>query len=96
MEKALDLASTLLGGSQLTGIHWNDADTLALPDPEAGDEFPVADANHAPQVDFKQATLADVLEGGMDALELDEDDSTDYGHNVNAVIHWDFSEVHLY
>lgn len=94
MDRALDLATTLSGGSRTIGSHWNNTGTLTLPDPEV-DEFPVVDPDHAPQVDSEQAALVDVLEDEMGTLELDEDDSTNYGREANAVIHWDLPEVRI-
>lgn len=63
-------------------------------DPEGGDEFPVADPDHSLPIDSEHAALADVLEGQMGMLELDnDDDSTDYGREANTIICWDLPEV---
>jgi hypothetical protein len=93
VDQALDLATTLSGGPQTIGSHWNITGTLTLPDPEI-DEF-IVDPDHGPQVDSEQAALVDVLEDEMGTLELNEDDSTNYGCEANAVIHWDLPEVHI-
>ncbi|KAG2056567.1 hypothetical protein BDR06DRAFT_981299 [Suillus hirtellus] len=98
VNKALDVATTLSGalcGPSMTLISIN-ADTLMMPDPEGGDEFPVADPDRTTAIESEQAALADILKGQMGMSELDDDDdSTDCGHEANAVICWDLPEVHL-
>lgn len=97
--KALDIATTLSGASRSTTLLSINAETLTAPDPEGGDEFAVADPDHSVAIESEQAALADVLEGQMGVLELgdeDDDDSTDYAREANAIIHWDLPEVRQY
>lgn len=75
-------------------LQWINASMLVEPDSEGSDELPMVDPDHCP-LDSEQAALADVLEGEMGALELDDEDSTNYGRDVNAVICWNVPEVHL-
>ncbi|KAG0705805.1 hypothetical protein DFH29DRAFT_980739 [Suillus ampliporus] len=94
VNKALDVATTLSGALCSTTLLSINTGTLVAPDPEGGDEFPLTDPDHSPPIDSKQAALADVLEGQVGILELDDDDdSTDYGREANAVICWDLPEV---
>lgn len=95
VSKAVAIATTLSGGSPNLMFHWINANTLVVPDSEGGDELPIIDPDHCPQVDSEKAALADVLEGEMGALELDDDDSTNYGREVNAVICWNLPDVRL-
>ncbi|KAG1863946.1 hypothetical protein C8R48DRAFT_833650 [Suillus tomentosus] len=92
VSKAVAIATTLSGGSPNMMFHWINASTLVVPDSEGGDELPIIDPDHCPQVDSEKAALADVLEGEMGALELDDDDSTNYGREVNAVICWNLPD----
>ncbi|KAG1724163.1 uncharacterized protein EDB91DRAFT_1087579 [Suillus paluster] len=93
VNKALDVATTLSGASRSTTLLSINSGTLVAPDPEGGDEFPLTDPDHSPPIDSEQAALADVLEGQVGILELDDDDdSTDYGREANAVICWDLPE----
>lgn len=77
-------------------LHWINASMLVVSDSEGCDELPIVDPDHCPQVDSEQAALADVLEGEMGAIELDDDDSTNYGRDANAVICWNLPEVRLF
>ncbi|KAG2159668.1 uncharacterized protein EDB93DRAFT_1236976 [Suillus bovinus] len=95
--KALDIATTLSGASRSTTLLSINAESLTAPDPEGGDEFPVADPDHPMAINSEQAALADVLEGQMGVLELgdedDDNDSTDYARGANVIIHWDLPEI---
>ncbi|KAG2066086.1 hypothetical protein BDR04DRAFT_1160725 [Suillus decipiens] len=93
VNKALDVATTLSGALHSMTLLSINASTLAALDPEGGDEFPIADPDHSPPIDSEHAVLADVLEGQMGMLELDNDDnSTDYRCKANTIIFWDLSE----
>ncbi|KAG1859382.1 hypothetical protein DFJ58DRAFT_840241 [Suillus subalutaceus] len=84
VSKAVAIATTLSGGSPNMALHWINASMLVVSDSEGCDELPIVDPDHCPQVDSEQAALADVLEGEMGAIELDDDDSTNYGRDANA------------
>ncbi|KAG1839146.1 hypothetical protein DFJ58DRAFT_718617 [Suillus subalutaceus] len=92
VSKAVAIATTLSGGSPNMALHWINASMLVVSDSEGCDELPIVDPDHCPQVDSEQAALADVLEGEMGAIELDDDDSTNYGRDANAVICWNLPE----
>ncbi|KAG2104753.1 uncharacterized protein F5147DRAFT_775574 [Suillus discolor] len=92
VSKAVAIATTLSGGSPNMMFHWINASTLVVPDSVGSDELPIVDPDHCPQVDSEQAALANVLEGEMGALELDDNDSTNYGCKVNAMICWNLPD----
>lgn len=95
MKEAIVTATTIAGGSQSITFHWiNTTTTLAVPEFEGeGDMGVFSDFDDVvPQVDAEQATLADVLEGEIDAID-DEEDSTDFNCDANATIVWEVPEV---
>lgn len=87
VNKSLDIAATLSGAPLNASHHTINASTLAVPDYEGKDELSI-DPDHSPAINSEQAAVADVLEGQMSALELEDDDSTAYGHKTNAIICW--------
>ncbi|KAG2096052.1 uncharacterized protein F5147DRAFT_747619 [Suillus discolor] len=80
VSKAVAIATTLSGGSPNMMFHWINASTLVVPDSVGSDELPIVDPDHCPQ-------------GEMGALELDDNDSTNYGCKVNAMICWNLPDV---
>lgn len=92
VNKSLDIAATL-SGAPLNALHHTiNASTLAVPNYEGEDE-PPADPDHSPAIHSEQAAVADVLEGQMSVLELEDDDTTAFGHKTNAIIYWNLPEV---
>jgi hypothetical protein len=95
VKEAINIAIAISGDSRtFTDPQWVNTTTLTAPDLEGeGDPVPV-DLDELPQVDSEQATLADVLEGEMGALDVgDDNDLTDLGCDANATIVWEVPEV---
>lgn len=96
VKEAADIAVAISGGSRSTALHWICTTKLTVPDLDGEDELVSADLDDLPQICSEQATLADVLEREMGALDCDMDDdaeSTDIGYDIKATIVWELPKV---